>query len=197
MAGVAPFEIIAAPFQVYAANVGTAFPDVSDSAVTGFTLIGTSGDKNITEDGVTVEHSQTIEVFRPVGLTAARKAFRTEEELKISFAIADISAAQYAKAMNKATVTAVAAGAGVGGQSTIPLLMGMEVSLVALLLKGLESAGGANFNTQYQIPICYQGGNPKPVFKKGEPAMLELEFMALWDSTNGFGKYISQTAAAS
>lgn len=190
----APFEIIAAPFEVYAAPVATAMPDISDDPPTGFTLIGTSGDKNITEDGVTVEHSQTIEVFRPVGLTAARKAFRTEEELTISFAIADISAEEYARAINSATVTTTAAGVGTAGQKDIDLLMGLDVSLLALIILGRESAEGDGFNSAYQIPIAYQSGNPAPVYKKGEPAMLALEFKALWDATDGFGKYISQSA---
>lgn len=192
----APFEIIAAPFQAYAAPLATAFPDISDAPAGGWVLIGTSGDKNITEDGVSVAHEQTLEVFRPVGLTAARKVFRTEEELTISFAIADISADQYSKALNEATVTATAAGAGVGGTDDIDLLMGLNVNLFSLLIRGSESAGGNGFNTQYEVPIVYQSGNPTPVYKKGEPALLELEFKALWDSTNGFGRYVSQTAAA-
>lgn len=193
----APFEIIAAPFQVYVAPVATAFPDVSQAPSGSWVLIGTSGDKNITEDGVTVAHEQTIETFRPVGLTGERKAFRTEESVTITLAIADITAAQYAKAINDATVTAVASGSGVGGQSRFELYRSHSVALHALLIRGAESAGGNNFNTQYQVPIVYQSGNPSPVFKKGEPALLELEFKALWDSTLGFGRYISQTAAAS
>jgi len=193
----APFEIIAAPFQVYAAPVATAFPDVSAAPSGSWILLGTSGDKNITEDGVTVAHDQTLEVFRPVGLTAARKVFRTEEELTISFAIADISAAQYSYALNKATVTDTAPGSGVAGTLDVDLLQGLSVSLVALLIRGNESAGGDGFKTQYEIPIAYQSGNPAPVFKKGEPAMLELEFKALWDSTNGFGRYVSQDTAPS
>lgn len=191
----APFEIIAAPFQVYVAPVATSFPDVSQPPSGSWFLLGTSGDKNITEDGVTVAHEQTIETFRPVGLTAERKAFRTEETLTITLAIADISVAQYAKVMNDAAITNVAAASLVGGQSYFANLRGLSVALHALLIRGTESAGGNNFNTQYQVPIVYQSGNPSPVFKKGEPALLELEYKALWDSTQGFGRYISQTAA--
>jgi len=117
--------------------------------------------------------------------------------LKVSFTIADIAVAQYAKILNDATVTATGAGAGVAGQSDIDLLQGFTPPLYAMIIRGEESAFGDGFASHYQIPICYQSANPTPVFKKGEPASLECEFTALWDSTLGFGKYVSQSAAAS
>lgn len=191
----APFEIIAAPFEVWLAPTGSTFPDVSQVPIAPWVLLGTSGNKNYHEDGITVAHEQTIEEFRPLGLTAARKAFRTEENLTISMTLVDMTAAQYAKVLNRAAVTAVVAGSLVGGQSTIPLLQGLEVATFMIVCKGAESAGGV-FNTQYQVPLAYNSGNPSPVFQKGEPAALDCEFHALWDSALGFGKYVSQTAAA-
>jgi len=193
----APFEIIAAPFEVYLAPIGSAFPDLSITPPGPWVILGTSGNKNYHEDGITVAHEQTIEVFRPLGTTAPRKAFRTEEELTISLQVVDISAVQYAKIINRVSVTAVAAGSGVAGNSYFPLLQNMEVSTFMVLLKGAESAGGAApFATQYEVPMAYNSGNPELVFRKGEPVALECEFHALWDTALGFGKYRSQTAAA-
>jgi hypothetical protein len=193
--GQAPFEIIAAPFDVYMAPTGSAFPDLSATPGAPWLLIGTNGDKNMTEDGVSVTHDQNIEVFRPVGMTAARKAFRTEENLLIKFTIADVSAEQYALMLNSQTVTDTAAGSGTAGNLNFPLLRGLQVNFRALLIRGNESAEGDGFRTQYEVPMVYQNGNPEVTWKKGEPAMLECEYVALWDVTDGFGFYRSQDAA--
>ena len=64
-----PFEIIAAPVIVYQAALGESMPLI-DAAVAGnWAKIGTSGDRNITEDGVTVEHPDETESFYSVGGT--------------------------------------------------------------------------------------------------------------------------------
>lgn len=192
----APFEIIAAPFDVYVAPVGTAFPDISATPSASWFLLGSSGNKNYDEDGVTITHEQEVEEWVPAGLTAARKAFRTTESLVIAFNVADVSAAQYAKILNGATVTDTAAGSGTGGNLNFPLLQGMSVSIFALLCRSGESAAGNLFNSSYEVPIAYQAANPEPQYKKGTPAMLACEWRALWDSATGFGRYRSQDAAA-
>lgn len=197
----APFEIIAYPFNVYLAPLATPFPDISD-AESAFDplwfLLGTSGNKNYDEDGIQVTHEQTIEEFRPVGLTAARKAFRTEESLVVAFNIVDVSAAMYAKVLNDATVTDTAAGAGVGGNLNFELLQGLAVRHYAMVMRGDWSAEGDGFNTQWDIAKCYQSAEPEPAYKKGEPAMLACEFRVLWDEGTGtFGRFRSQDAAAS
>lgn len=192
---------MAAPFDVYVAPVATAFPDISGTPSGSWVLMGTSGNKNYDEDGVTVAHEQTIEEFIPVGLTGARKAFRTEESCIVSFNLVDVSAAQYALVMNRATVTDTAAGVSIGGNLNIPLYQGLSVATFALLLRNSESpnatAATDNFKTQYEIPLAYQNGSPEVVHKKGEPAFLACEFRVLWDSTLGFGKYRAQDAAPS
>src|SRR3990167_8660628 len=110
-----PYEIVAAPLTVWVAPTGTAFPDVDTAPNGSWTKLGTSGDKNYADDGVTVTHEQTIETFTPAGSTAARKAWRTEEGLLVEFVLVDISADQYAKILNDATVTDTGAGAGTPG----------------------------------------------------------------------------------
>lgn len=201
MSQVAPFEIMAGPVEVYLAPVGTAFPDISAAPSGSWILLGTTGSKNYDDEGVTIAHEQTVEEFIPVGLTGARKAFRTEESIVISLNVVDISAAQYAKVMNGATVTDTAAGVSIGGNLNFPLYRGLTVATFAMLMRGSESAAAVaatdNFNTQWEVPIVYQNGNPEPVMKKGEPFALACEFRALWDATLGFGKYRSQDAAPS
>lgn len=192
----APMEIVAAPLTVYLAPVGTAFPLVDTAPAVGWVKLGTSGDKNYSEDGVTVQHSQSIATFTPAGGTAPRKAWRTQEGLEIGFTLVDISAAQYAQVLNDASVTTTAPGVGQPGQDDFDLLQGLDVATFALIARGL-SPSDEQFVAQYQVPIVYQGAEPTPAYKKGEPAGLACSFMALEDASLGFGKLIVQTAAAS
>lgn len=175
-----PYEIIGAPFTLYLAPVGTAFPLIDGAPAAAWIKVGSNGDRNYSEDGVTVAHSQSIETARPAGATGPVKAWRTEEDLKISLTLWDMTLEQYRKALDDVTVTTVAAGAGTAGHKMIPLSQGQEVTAYALLARGV-SAYGAGFNAQYEVPRCFQSGNPEPVFTKGQPAGLELEFTALED----------------
>lgn len=193
----APYEIIAAPFTVWLAPVGTAFPLPSAAPAVAWIKLGTDGDLNYTEDGVTVEHGQTIEVFRAFGSTGPRKAFRTEEELKISLVLADLSLEQYAVAMNYNTITPTVADATNPGMKAMGLSRGMSVAQRALLVRGPSPYGDA-WAMQFEVPRVVQSGNPKPVMRKGEPAGLELEFMALEDleatvEEERFGRLVAQT----
>lgn len=189
-------EIVAAPLEIWLAPVNTAFPEVDTAPAGPWAKLGTSGDKNYTEAGVSVTHSQTINTFRPAGSTAARKAWRTAEELLIDFELVDLSSAQYAKVLNNATVSQEAAGIGDPGQDDFNLLQGVDVALFALLARGL-STYDASLAAQYQVPIVYQAASPKPVFMKGNPAGLAIQFAALEDDTLGFGKLVIETHVAS
>ena len=108
----APFEIIAAPYTVWAAPVGEAFPAIDAAPAGNWAKIGTSGDESYSEDGVTVAHSQTTETTRVAGTTGPRKAWRTAEDLMVRFTILDISLEHYKQALNGNAVTTTAAGSG-------------------------------------------------------------------------------------
>jgi hypothetical protein len=180
-----PYEIIMAPYEVWLAVVGTAFPDVDESPAAAWKKLGTSGDDNMDEAGVTVTHDQTIVQRRTVGSTGPVKVTRTEEGLSIGLTLLDLSVEQYAKALNGVTVTDTAAGVGTPGVRTITLRQGRDVTLYALLCRGV-SPYGDSFVAQYQVPKCFQSDNPAPVFNKGDAAAL----------AERFGKLVSQDAAA-
>lgn len=191
-----PYEIIAAPFTVYVAPVGTTFTDVGATPNGSWFLVGTGGNLNYNEDGITVTHEQDIVEFIPVGSTGPTKAFRTNESLKVSFSLVDVSAAQYAKVLNQATVTTTVAGGGLAGSLNFELYQDYTVQQYAMILKNVgDSAAGTGYNTQYQLPKVYQSANPEPTWKKGDPAELAVEFTALRDPSLKFGKYVSQNAA--
>lgn len=191
-----PFEVIAAPFTIYLAATGTAFPDVSQTPSGSWVILGTNGNLNYADSGIKVTHEQTIVEFTPVGSTGPIKAFRTAESLKFAMELVDVSAAHYAKILNGVTVATQASGGGNSGYSQFELYQDYTVQQFACLLRSNgDSAGGVGFNTQYQLPRMYQSANPEPVWKKGDPAMLAIEWTALRDTSLKFGKYVSQTAA--
>jgi hypothetical protein len=197
----APFEIVAQPFTVYLAPTGTAFPDIDETPAVAWVKLGSSGDLNYTEDGVTLTHNQSIEKFRALGSTGPRKAFRTDEELHISLVVADLTLENYAKALEHNTVTTTAAGAGVPGSKKLGLSRGLGVERLALLVRSPNGPYGDGFAMQYEVPIAVQVAEPEVVFVKGEPAGLAFEFEALEDPAASvdeerFGRVVAQTAAA-
>lgn len=191
-----PFELLAAPFTAYVAAVGTAFPDVDEAPSASWFKIGTSGADNYNEDGVAIKHEQTIETFRGLGKTGQLKAWRTEEALKVGFGVHDVTAEQYGKMLNDATVTDVAAGSGTPGYRYIELQQGLTVALFALVLRADASPYGDSWKMQYQVPIVFQSEEPEPTYTKGEPAGLDVEYTALQHSTLGFGRLVIQDATA-
>ncbi|KKM73940.1 hypothetical protein LCGC14_1405350 [marine sediment metagenome] len=196
-----PFEIVAAPFTLWWAATGSTFPDLNDTPASPWAKVGTSGDRNYSEDGVVVAHEQTVELFRALGSTGPVKASRTEEGLLIRITLWDMSLGQYRLALNNNTVATTAAGSGTAGIQTLPIYRGLDVTMIALLVRGDVSPEGASWKSQYEIPYVFESGAPEPVFQKGEPMGLELEFTAVEDPNAAsasvrFGNLKVQNAAA-
>lgn len=201
MENATPYEIIGAPFSVYIAPVGSPFPDVDEVPDSSdWTLVGTSGDLNYLDEGVTVEHSQAMNFFRALGDSGSRKVFRTSEDLKIRLTLADLTLEQYALALNGNTVTPTSPGAGVPGSKKVGLSRGLAVDTRALLVRG-PSPYMADGIMQFEVPVACQTGNPQPVMRRDQPAALALEWTALVDPSAAsaderFGRLVAQTAVA-
>jgi len=193
----APLEVLAGPFTIWVAPSGTAFTDPSATPSVSWTKVGTTGDQNYSDNGVTVALSPTYKTFTPAGSTAPTKVWRVTEVLEIEFGLVDMTAAMFAKVMNDASVTTQAATASFGGNSNVPLLQGVDVTLFALMARKTGSAAGDAFNTQFQVPLVYNAGQPKIVSKLGEPDVLDVKFTALKDPSLGYGKYLVQSSAHS
>ena len=201
MENAAPFEILGGPVSLYVAPVGTAFPDVDETPAGPWALIGTTGNTNYGEDGVTVEQSQTLNFWRGLGAKGPVKAFRSQEEQKIRLTLNDLSLEQYKLAMNGNAITAQAAGVGTPGTKTIGLSRGETVTQYALLMRG-PSPYMEDGVAQFEVPVAVQSGNPQPVFVKEGPAALAIEFTTLEDpdatsADEKFGRLVAQTAVAS
>ena len=194
-----PFEILAGPLTLWLAPTGTAFPIVTAAPAGPWAQVGTSGSRNYSDDGVTVTESQKTETATPAGAIGPVKAWRTEEGLMINVTLWDVSLEHYATALGGVAPTTTAAAAGVPGTKKIGLSRGPDVVAYALLARG-GSAYGDAFVGQYEVPVCFQSGSPKVLFKKGKPAGLELEFTALENpaaasSLERFGRLIMQHQA--
>lgn len=196
-----PYEIVAAPFTVYVAPIGTAFPAIDAAPAGTWKKVGTSGDRSETEDGVTVAHSQSINEVRAAGSTGPIKAFRTEEGLQVSLTVMDITLEQYAVALNGAAIATTAAGVGTAGYKAMKMYQGVQVSGLALLVRGeAASPYGDGWKAQYEVPACFQSGAPELAYTKGTPAGLALQFTALEDPSaatpaDRFGRIVMQHAA--
>src|SRR5689334_6898981 len=125
-----PYEVLTGPLELWLAPLGTVFPAIDEDPGVLWTKVGASGRRNYSEDGVVVNHDQTIEGFRPGGSTGKRKLFRTEEDLKITVTIADMTLEQYKFALNGNSVTNTS-----GNPRKIGLSRGREVTQYALLAR--------------------------------------------------------------
>lgn len=175
-----PYEIIGSPFTLYLAPVGTAYPLINAAPAVAWNKIGTNGTRNQSEEGVKVSHAQTLSYARPAGATGPVKAFLDSEDLKIAMTMWDMSLEQYALALNGNTVTTTAAGVGTAGFKKMGLSRKILIKEYALLVRG-PSAYDEVMNTQYEVPRVVHTGSPEIAFRKGVPAGISCEFMALED----------------
>ncbi|GAM04805.1 hypothetical protein [Novosphingobium sp. MBES04] len=195
-----PYEIVGQPLTLWLAPIGTAFPLVDADPAGDWKLVGTSGTRSQNEDGVTVQHQQTITKARPGGATGPVKAFRTEEELMFGLTLWDVTLEQYLLALNSNELTTTAAGSGTAGYKQLGLSRGKEVATYALLARGV-SPYGDGMVAQYQVPRCYQSASPSVVYQKGTPAGVALEWTSLEDLNAAsedlrFGAMVFQHQAA-
>lgn len=172
-------EVIGAPLTVFIAPINTAFPTIGAAPAAGWVRLGTNGDRNYDNSGVQVQHAKSYSKVRTAGASGAVKAFLTEEDLMFRVTLLDVTMEQYAYALNNNTVTTTAPASGQPGNRAIGLSEDVgRTAEFALLARGISPYNPALF-MQYEIPRCFQSGAPQPVFRKGEPAGLLLQFEAL------------------
>lgn len=171
-------EILAGPLTLWLAPRGEAFPLIGTAPAGNWELIGESGTKNFTDDGVTITLGQSIEKFTPAGSTFARKAFRTEESMEIGVTVADVRSEVVQKALNENALTETT------GQREVSLLRGVDVHEYALLARGTSPYEDTGDNVgQFQVPAVYLMSEPEVAYVKGTPAGVELTFDTLEPDT--------------
>lgn len=195
-------EIIGAPLTLWLAPVGTAFPTIVAAPAAEWIKVGTNGDRNYENGGVTAMHSKTYDKVRTAGASGPVKAFLTEEDLMFRVSLLDITLEQYKLALNGNTVTTVAAGSGTPGTKKIGLSHNVgSPTEYALLARGLSPYNPA-LAMQYCVNRVFQSGAQEVVYRKGGTgAALALQFDALEDQgasnvQERFGYILAAHAAA-
>lgn len=190
----APLEIIATGnIDVYLAPTGTADPVINVAVPGTYVKIGVAGSNDYGEDGLKIRKETENNEFFALGSYGTRKVFRVREKLFIELMLHDGTLEAYRDAFNQTAVTVIA---GPPAEKTIPLLEGTATPTFRTLL--IRSSSGSaymdNGALQYWVPLVFQTGSPETVYRKSDPMGLALQFTAVADTTNGFGKIHQQTA---
>jgi hypothetical protein len=186
----APHEIVATPLTIYLAPVGTAFPAVEDDPAAfdaAWELLGSEGDLNYGEDGVTVSHGETVSDFTPAGSTMPSKRFRTAEDFLISLNLVDLGPEAYAKVMNDAEITAT------GSSKSFSLFRGDQVNAFAVLARGMSTVDN-ELALQYVFSKAFVSVDGNVVWNKGKPAELPVKIQAIRHSDADLIELQIQTA---
>lgn len=172
-----PFEIIGVPFEIWEAPVGTTFPDIDADPSAPWAKVGTSGKLNYSDDGVTVEFSETVSKFRGAS-TAVRKQWRTEEDVMVKAKVLDLTLEQVSRALNFNTVSDIPGGT--QNSSKVGLFKGAGIAQRAVVVRGPSPyLDGAL--SQFCIPVASVQSSTSVQFKKGEPAGFEITWTAYAD----------------
>lgn len=171
-------EVVAAPYDVWLAVVGTAFPAISANPAGAWFKVGSAGAENYDEDGIVLALSQAMNEWTGAKNTEASKVWRTADAKEVRVPLVDLSPNQFAKVMDDAAVTTVARAAGAAGQKFFDADRGITVAEFALLARGVSSLG-EQFTAQLEVKRCYQSADFEIAGKKGEPGKLECVFRTL------------------
>lgn len=190
---VSPFEIIAAPAEVFVAPVGETYPVIDADPGGNWESLGE------TEGGVTVAHQHNVVELRTDQRIGIKKIIRSEETLRITFMMAELTLENMAKVLNDQTVTDNAAASGVAGYREFDLYRGVQVNQLAMLIRGDSPYMDAML--QYELPATSQVGQPQVAFVKNDKSVMSLEWVVLEDQNAAsddelFGRLIAQDAAA-
>jgi len=177
------------PYAVYIAPVGQAMPiPWSPTPHKPWVLLGVHGPLSMTETGIAISQSQTINKVYALGTTAPVEAFRVQEEFEISFEFHDLTPGTWGKILRgvNGAVEQVTPGGGRGGYRTLDLLRGGKVEQFAVCVRLDVSPHDDTLTSQFEIPRAIQSADQAPTFDKGStPAVLAATFTALFDPHQG------------
>lgn len=176
-----PFEMLASPFEVWLAPVGTAFPlETGHDPEPPWVLMGTNGNRNMTEEGVKVSWQQTLEYQRVIDYTAPIKAYRTDEKVIAEFVLTDVSAEMASYILNKNPVSTTLANASAGGYKEIELYRGEHVTEYAMVIRARRPLYGPSLQLQYELLKVVIDGTPVLEYVKGIAVGLRFVIVSLF-----------------
>ena len=170
-------ELVTAPFDLYWAPVGTAFPDVDAVPAAPWTLIGSGGAVRYSEDGVTVSWDVTTEDVNVLGDIDPVCVNITGRNMMVKVKMLDHSLDQLRLAFN---LNAVTVDPGPPETSSLDLDTGSELTSIALLVRGEgKSPEFAGANVQWEFDPVIEVASKELTYVKGQPAGVALEFRVL------------------
>lgn len=180
-----PFHVLAGPMRLWLAPVGTAHtaPDATPNG--SWLLVGQSGERDYSEDGIKTRHPKTIQRWRGLGSPHTRKMFITEAGTIIEVSVADLRLEMYRLVLNGNAVTSDA------GVSSVSLKIGHTVAEYALMARG-ASPYGNDLARQYNLNRVAVVSEPEVTSVKGAPGVLLLTFEAMEDSAGEVGELLAE-----
>lgn len=174
-----PYQQIVSGATIYLAPVGESFPDVDNVPSGNWAKLGQTGQNDYSEDGITFNHSKTVNYYRSLGSTGPVKSNISEEDVSVEGTLLDMTLAEYNKVLNG---NAVSTGTTSGGQNfeESDIRQGFTSKEYAMLIR-TASPNGADKTRQIEIPRVTPAGEPSPVYTKDSRAALDFSFQALED----------------
>ena len=177
-----PEEIITAPYTVWIAPIGTAFPTLAEAPGEGWALLGKHGNRSYSRDGVAIVHPRRFVTSQPAGAMAPGFGFDTLGGLRLRVRLLDLTFETYAIALGRNEVTRTRADLETTGTRTMGLARPLRPAApLAVLVRGASPYDDDQI-AQYELPRCLEAGSGADVvYQRGKPAGLALEFLALED----------------
>lgn len=179
----APYEIIAAPANVWVAALATAFPEIDDAPGAGWFPMG------YTDGGVTVTHNQDIEELYVDQVQAPIKRRRTTESVTVEFSVAQLTIERYAKVLGKTAP----APSGTPAVVAIDLDMGPDITPFCMLVRGPSPYG--EWNMQYELYSVSQSENPSVSYNREGLSSLSTSWAGNADITRTAGQQVGRLLA--
>lgn len=187
------YELLTGVGELFIAPAGEAKPALSATPGVNWVSLG------VTDGGVKIIKTQSIEKHRVDQRVGIVKAHRTEEGQTVETSLAQATLENFANVVG-GDVTDTAAGVGTIGYRTVKNYKGKVVEEFALLFRG-DSPYGANFVGQYYVPRGFMDDDVETEYVKDGKTLIPVKFEAMEDldavnAEDRFGQYDYQDAAA-
>lgn len=178
-----PYEVLYGAFKVYTAPEAEAFPAINASPAGNWTLLGTNGDSNYDEEGLTISPSHETAKFTPVSKTVHTKKWTVAEGFMAQLNLVDMTGEQLSKVFNFNSVTNTV---GPPAHKAFNLYRGPDISFKAVLLRADFSPYGASLKMQWEIYSADLSIEGDIEFKKDDAAKAGVVIEARLDGSSNF-----------
>lgn len=184
---------------VYLAPVGTDFPitDVATAPAAEWYKVGTLGDKQYSEDGVTFRRNVSVTDVYGLGGTMILKSAISQAGAEVEFSVFDMDPAQMLVAMGglETNVTETTAGSGIPGTTEFVVPTSPTPILKAVLVRYPMSSFGPQWVTDIRIQVAMQAGGGEATISKSGAMMFQHIWKALEPASGDAVVVVQQSAA--